>query len=194
MRPLTDPAALSRRLFLRGTGGGLLVGSLGLSNTVSAQGAAGGGTNAERPPARAVGRVEPERETEMPVEPGRRLGYAVVGLGKFALNQIIPSFGESRHARLVALVSGNRDKARAVASRHGVDEGAIYDYDGFDRIKELRAGAGTAAKTTKYAYDPFDRTASQTTIAASSPPERTYGPIETTSLARCSCTRSSKPS
>jgi glucose-fructose oxidoreductase len=136
MRPLTRSAALSRRLFLRGTGGGLLVGSLGLHGTVYAQGAAGGGATAERPPARPVGRVEPEREAEMPVEPGRRLGYAVVGLGKFALNQILPAFGESRHARLVALVSGNRDKARAVASRYGVDEGAIYDYDGFDRIAD----------------------------------------------------------
>ncbi|MFG2102520.1 DNRLRE domain-containing protein [Micromonospora echinaurantiaca] len=40
-----------------------------------------------------------------------------------------------------------------------------YRYDGFDRIAELRSGAGTAAKTTRYVYDPFDRTAAQTTNA-----------------------------
>ena len=40
-----------------------------------------------------------------------------------------------------------------------------YRYDGFDRIKELRAGAGSSAKTTRYVYDPFDRTAVETTGA-----------------------------
>jgi glucose-fructose oxidoreductase len=38
----------------------------------------------------------PQIEKEMPEPPGRPLGYAVVGLGKFALNQVIPSFVKSR--------------------------------------------------------------------------------------------------
>ena len=130
-----EDAALSRRLFLRGPGGGLLLGSaFGLAPPAFAQG--GGGGAPELPPARPVGRPRPELEREMPEEPGRRLGWAVVGLGKFALNQILPSFAESQSAKLVALVSGNRAKAGEVASRYGVDPGAIYDYEGFDRIAD----------------------------------------------------------
>jgi predicted dehydrogenase len=127
---------LSRRLFLRGTGGGLLLGSsLGLIGPAFAQGG-GAGQMPELPPSRPTGRPIPEMEQEMPVEPGRRLGWAVVGLGKFALNQILPSFGESRSSKLVALVSGNRQKAEQVASRYGVDTRNLYDYGTFDRIAD----------------------------------------------------------
>jgi predicted dehydrogenase len=127
---------LSRRLFLRGTGGGLLLGSsLGLIGPAFAQGG-GAGQMPELPPSRSTGRPIPEMEQEMPVEPGRRLGWAVVGLGKFALNQILPSFGESRSSKLVALVSGNRQKAEQVASRYGVDTRNLYDYGTFDRIAD----------------------------------------------------------
>jgi predicted dehydrogenase len=127
---------LSRRLFLRGTGGGLLLGSsLGLIEPSFAQGG-GAGQMPELPPSRPTGRPIPEMEQEMPVEPGRRLGWAVVGLGKFALNQILPSFGESRSSKLVALVSGNRQKAEQVASRYGVDTRNLYDYGTFDRIAD----------------------------------------------------------
>jgi predicted dehydrogenase len=127
---------LSRRLFLRGTGGGLLMGSgLGLIGLAFAQGG-GGGKLPELPPSHPTGRPIPEMEREMPMEPGRRLGWAVVGLGKFALNQILPSFAESRSSKLVALVSGNRQKAEQVASRYSVDTRNLYDYQSFDRIAD----------------------------------------------------------
>jgi RHS repeat-associated protein len=38
-------------------------------------------------------------------------------------------------------------------------------YDGFDHVVEHRAGVGAAATTTKYSYDPLDRTAAKTTDA-----------------------------
>lgn len=38
-----------------------------------------------------------------------------------------------------------------------------YVYDGFDHVAEHRAGTGANAVTTKYVYDPLDRTFSQTT-------------------------------
>jgi predicted dehydrogenase len=127
---------LSRRVFLRGTGGSLLLGSsLGMIGLAFAQ-AGGGGQMPELPPSRPTGRPIPEMEQEMPTEPGRRLGWAVVGLGKFALNQILPSFGESRSSKLVALVSGNRQKAEEVASRYGVDTRNLYDYQTFERIAD----------------------------------------------------------
>ena len=41
----------------------------------------------------------------------QRIGFAVVGLGKLAQGQIIPGLRRSKGAKLVALVSGHRDKA-----------------------------------------------------------------------------------
>jgi len=66
----------------------------------------------------------------------RRLGVAVVGLGHLSLEQILPSMGGAKHVRLAALVSGERDKARAVAAQYGVAEKNLYDYAGFDRLKD----------------------------------------------------------
>ncbi|WP_262268192.1 Gfo/Idh/MocA family protein [Microvirga yunnanensis] len=129
---------LSRRFFLRGTGGGLLLGSaLAAAGPSFAQstGASGGGGPA-LPPDGPTGRPMPEMEKAMPEAPGKRLGYAIVGLGQFALNQIIPSFAESKSSKLVALVSGNRDKALQVADRYGVEQANIYDYQNFDRIAD----------------------------------------------------------
>ncbi|MET0746228.1 MAG: Gfo/Idh/MocA family oxidoreductase [Microvirga sp.] len=130
---------LSRRLFLRGTGGGLLAGTTLGVTPVFAQGGAGGNGMPALPPARPTGRPVPKLEKELPEAPGRRLGYAVVGLGQFALNQIIPSFAESKSSKLVALVSGNPEKARDVADRYGVPASGLYGYDTFDRIADNEA-------------------------------------------------------
>ncbi|HEY8565577.1 MAG TPA: Gfo/Idh/MocA family oxidoreductase [Beijerinckiaceae bacterium] len=137
-----DEAAFSRRGFLAGAGGGLAMSS-GLvlpGGPALAQGPIGSaGAAATQDAPRAVGRPQPRMEKEMPEPPGRRLGYAIVGLGKFALNQIIPAFAEAKHAKLAALVSGDRAKADKVAQVYGVDPGAIYDYGTFDRIADNRA-------------------------------------------------------
>ncbi len=134
---LLHEAGLSRRLFLRGTGGSLLVGSaLAIAGPAVAQSAGGAVDSSSRPPSRSTGRPFPEMEKEMPHEPGKRLGYAIVGLGQFALNQIIPSFAQSKSSKLVALVSGNRQKAEQVADRYGVEHRNIYGYDDFDRIAD----------------------------------------------------------
>lgn len=63
-----------------------------------------------------------------------QVGFAVVGLGKLALGQIIPGFANCRNARLSALVSGHPDKASRVAGEHNVSDSSIYNYTNFDRI------------------------------------------------------------
>ena len=71
-----------------------------------------------------------------PLPPGERVGFAIVGLGRLALENILPAFAEAKQARLVALVSGSPEKARAVAAQYGVPPASVYDYAGFDRIAE----------------------------------------------------------
>ena len=66
--------------------------------------------------------------------PEKQLGYAIVGLGKLALEEVMPAFGECRLARPVALVSGHPDKALKIAKAYGIPETAIYDYENFDKI------------------------------------------------------------
>ena len=67
---------------------------------------------------------------------GRKLGYAIVGLGSYGLGRIIPQFQNCQHSRLVALVSGDPAKARKVAQEYGVPERGIYSYNDFDRIRD----------------------------------------------------------
>ncbi len=66
----------------------------------------------------------------------RRLGVAVVGLGHLSLMQILPGLAQARHVKLAALVSGNRDKAHALAAQYGLPDTGIYGYDDFDRIRD----------------------------------------------------------
>lgn len=66
--------------------------------------------------------------------PERKLGYAIVGLGYYALEVILPQFANCRSSRVAALVSGDPAKAKRVAAQYGVPERSIYDYAGFDRI------------------------------------------------------------
>jgi predicted dehydrogenase len=67
---------------------------------------------------------------------GKKIGFAVMGLGQLGLGQIVPAFKETKLAKLTALVSGHPDKAKKVAEENGVDAKNIYNYDNFDKIKE----------------------------------------------------------
>ncbi len=115
---------LTRRQLLHKAGLGMLgigvagaaVGQINLGGTVVAQQAP---TSGKEPP--------------MPSE--KKLGWAIVGLGKFATQQIIPSFGECKRSRLVALVSGSTDKAQRIAQQYNVNQKNIYNYQNYDSIR-----------------------------------------------------------
>jgi glucose-fructose oxidoreductase len=62
------------------------------------------------------------------------VGFAVVGLGKLSLGQIVPGFRNCRSARLTALVSGHPDKANRIAAEQKLPANAVYSYTDFDRI------------------------------------------------------------
>ncbi len=67
---------------------------------------------------------------------GRKLGYAIVGLGSYGLGRIIPQFKNCQHSKLVALVSGDAAKAKKVAAEYGVPERNIYNYKNYDSIRD----------------------------------------------------------
>jgi predicted dehydrogenase len=73
---------------------------------------------------------------QVPDPPGRKAGWAVVGLGNLAINQILPAFAKCEKSKLVALVSGHPDKAAKLAARYGVSPKSIYDYGNFDTLRD----------------------------------------------------------
>jgi predicted dehydrogenase len=71
---------------------------------------------------------------KLPEIPGKKLGWALVGLGNLSINQIMPAFAKSQQSRLVGFVSGRPEKARHLAQIYGVDPKNIYTYDTYDTI------------------------------------------------------------
>jgi predicted dehydrogenase len=70
---------------------------------------------------------------QTPPASGRRIGYAVIGLGRIAAH-FLAGTTQSEHSRITALVSGHRDKAERIAAQYNVPTNSIYSYEDFDRI------------------------------------------------------------
>lgn len=87
----------------------------------------------KRPPfvASSEKRAAPELP---PLAPDKRVGFAIVGLGRLSLEAILPAIVTCKLARVVALMSGDKDKGRRVAEQYGVPADAVYDYDEWDRL------------------------------------------------------------
>ena len=64
----------------------------------------------------------------------RKLGWAIVGLGKLAIEEILPAFAESKYSKPTALVSGHPDKAGKIADYYGIGQEHIYNYDNYDKL------------------------------------------------------------
>jgi predicted dehydrogenase len=75
-------------------------------------------------------------ELKVPDPPGKKLGWAVVGLGSLSIYEILPAFAKCEKSRLVAFVSGHPDKANKLAQRYGVSPKNIYNYQNYDSLKD----------------------------------------------------------
>lgn len=73
---------------------------------------------------------------DAPEPPGKKCGYAIVGLGSLAIHQILPAFCKSEKSKVVALVSGHPDKAAKLAARYNVNPKSIYNYQNYDTIRD----------------------------------------------------------
>ena len=77
-----------------------------------------------------------QAQLRVPDPPGKKLGWAIVGLGSLSINQILPAFAKCEKSRVTALVSGHPDKANKLALRYGVSPKNIYNYQNYDSIKD----------------------------------------------------------
>lgn len=144
---LSQPAACdtSRRQFINHAGRGLLAAGIATALPLAAAEAADlDGFDTTAPPTGPLDIKLPPLEAPTdpkggqpfnPDAPEQRVGYAVVGLGHLALEEIIPAFGQCKHAKLVALVSGDADKMSKVAKQYGIKPSSCYSYQTYDNLK-----------------------------------------------------------
>jgi glucose-fructose oxidoreductase len=76
---------------------------------------------------------------KLPSSPPRRkrpdsVGFAIVGLGGYALNQMMPRFEQTERTHIAAIVSGSADKLRRVGDAYGIPPDARYSYADYARI------------------------------------------------------------
>jgi predicted dehydrogenase len=75
-------------------------------------------------------------QLRVPDPPGRKLGFAIVGLGSLSINQILPAFAECEHARPVAFVTGHPEKAAKLGPRYDIHPKNVYSYENYDSIRD----------------------------------------------------------
>ncbi len=69
----------------------------------------------------------------------RRIGWCIIALGRISMDHFMPAVKMSQKGKIVALVSGHRDKAEKQAVIYGVPSSAIYSYENMDAIRDNKA-------------------------------------------------------
>lgn len=64
----------------------------------------------------------------------KRMGVALVGLGKYATNQLAPALQETKNCYLAGIVTGTPSKIPTWKEKYNIPEKNIYNYDNFDEI------------------------------------------------------------
>ena len=114
----------------------LAAGAAGGANAAASAAAGGPPTPNARP--QAIGQPFPGGVT-LPAAPppapnADSVGIAIMGLGYYALAQMMPGTLAAKHCHVAAVVSGNPGKAKRVAKAYGLPEDAIYSYENFHEI------------------------------------------------------------
>jgi len=119
-----------RRDFLR------YVGTMAALSAPALQAAASEKNRVSFPP--IFDKSEKPEKTEPPGDAwDERVGVAVVGLGRIAIDEMLPAFQQSKHAKVVALVTGDRDKGLRVARQYNIPESAVLDYKDVDKLAQM---------------------------------------------------------
>ncbi len=66
----------------------------------------------------------------------KKLGLAMVGLGKYSTRHLIPAIIQSESFSLKGIVTGSEEKAQEYSTKYDIPEKNIYTYENFDRIKD----------------------------------------------------------
>jgi glucose-fructose oxidoreductase len=64
----------------------------------------------------------------------KKLGIALIGLGSYAVGQLMPALEKTEHVKLAGLVTGTPEKAKRYGEKYSIPEKNIYNYQNFDSI------------------------------------------------------------
>jgi glucose-fructose oxidoreductase len=67
---------------------------------------------------------------------GRKLGVALLGLGRYSQNQLGPALRETKLCYLAGVVTGHPEKGEKWAADYNLDKKNIYTYDNLERIAD----------------------------------------------------------
>jgi predicted dehydrogenase len=68
-----------------------------------------------------------------------RLGLALVGLGEYAVGELMPALTKTKNCYLAGLVSGDKQKLAKWQAEFDLQEKNLYSYENFDQIAENAA-------------------------------------------------------
>jgi predicted dehydrogenase len=70
------------------------------------------------------------------MQAGRKLGVALVGLGKYSEGQLAPALEKTKLCRLAGIVTGTPEKAEKWKKKYDIPDKNIYTYETFDQIAD----------------------------------------------------------
>lgn len=80
---------------------------------------------------------ESEKENDMAEKKNqKKLGIALVGLGKYSEGQLAPALEKTEHCYLAGIVTGTPDKAEKWKKKYNIPDKNIYNYQTFDTIRD----------------------------------------------------------
>ena len=66
----------------------------------------------------------------------KKLGIALVGLGKYSEEQLAPALKETRHCHLTGIVTGSEKKISSWVSKYKLRDQGVYNYSNFENIAQ----------------------------------------------------------
>lgn len=67
---------------------------------------------------------------------GKKLGFALCGLGSLSTNQIAPALQKTEHCRLAGIITGTPEKALKWQAQYNIPDKNIYSYETMHRIAD----------------------------------------------------------
>ena len=64
----------------------------------------------------------------------KKLGIALVGLGKYSTEQLAPALQQTQHCHLAGMVTGTGSKIQEWKVKYSIPDDNIYNYENFDEI------------------------------------------------------------
>ncbi|GAA0890351.1 Gfo/Idh/MocA family oxidoreductase [Fulvivirga kasyanovii] len=76
------------------------------------------------------------RDMDQSYKEGKKLGIALVGLGRYSSGQLAPALQETQYCYLSGIVTGSPEKEPKWMKKYNIPKKNVYNYDNFDSIAE----------------------------------------------------------